>query len=125
LNDDIGWAQSLHTRDDGSGDGSSAEEHSDFKTITQMLLLTPCTMSVQNRSIDKATSGKGSIQDITGSTAVIFDNFEDEIYFQESSLAFYFQPSSTHISLPLCAMLVPVSSLEKCVREIQKLIPGV
>ena len=74
---------------------------------------------------DKTKSGtKGGLQDVTGSTAVIFDNFEDEFYFQEATCAFYFQPSSTHISLPMCAMLIPVSSLGKCVREIYKLIPG-
>jgi hypothetical protein len=159
LNEDLGWAQGLSESNDGSGDGSSAEDHSVFKALKHILLVAPCTMNQPeqhgnskankkrkkgDRSSSSSSSGNsggddasvsniGKVPiDVTGSTSVIFDNFEDEVYFQEATCSFSFMPSAHGagpensngfcIGAPVTVALLPASSFSSCVKGIMKLL---
>ena len=142
LSEDLAWAQGRAESEDGggSGDGSSAEEHSTFKAITHMLLLAPCA-PLQAGGGAEGSSGRGStagakggsggfsgggahdVQDVTNSGSIMFDNFEDDVYFQEATCAFYMKPDASVCSTPLVVALIATSSLGTCVQGVCKLVP--
>ena len=136
LDEDLGWAKSLDDSVDGSGDASSAEDHVDFKECTYVLLLCGCELSGagvgegvsgsigshEGRKSGSSGSGSKTIRDVTGSSQIMFDYFEDEVYFAQASACYLYHPVSTYSGI--AALLLPVASFKICVNDIMKMIPA-
>lgn len=84
--------------------------------MTSVLLIVPCAME---KGLEVA---KNTCVDIAGNNAVLFDSFEDDIYFQESVLSYAFK--SSHSESTVAFLLVPVSALPSCVSQISALTAG-
>jgi len=126
LGEDLGWAQGRAESDDGSGDGSSAEEHATFKVITHMLLLAPCeslSSGETKGSSSSSSSDAHDVRDVTGSSSIMFENFEDDVYFQEATCAFYIKPDASIASTPMVVSLIATSSFGACVQGVSRLLP--
>ena len=135
LDEDLGWAKTLDESVDGSGDASSADDHVDFKELTYVLLLCSCELAgagveassnSKSNSSSSSSSGSGSgggkkIRDVTGSSEILFDYFEDDVYFAQASACYFFHPAATHAGI--VATLLPVSSFKTCANEIMKMLP--
>ena len=113
LDEDLGWAQQLHNSD--SDGNAAAQEASDFKSLQFVILLACC--DVQGPKLDL---GGTNVVDVSGSSALMFHNFEDESYVHEAITTVMFKPSQSEV--PLCASLIPVASLRKCWLDISKLL---
>ncbi len=105
-----------------------------FRTITHVLLLAPCTLGLPAKSTGSSakqtiggsteSNAKGAtVHDVTGGTAVLFENFEDEVYFQESTCCFYVKPTDNAISTPMAVALIATNRFNVCVKGICKLLP--
>jgi hypothetical protein len=79
--------------------------------MSSVLLLVPCSLE-QGQEVAKKTC-----VDITGNNSVMFDSFEDDIYFQESLCSYAFKISTAEATL--AGLLVPMSSLPKCITHIK------
>jgi hypothetical protein len=90
-----------------------------FSDIEYVVIFSPCSRGTGS---SKAQSSQSV--DITGDSSMLFDNFEDEIFCQESVATVYFRPSNAGSSQNsgIAAALLPVSSLSTCIREIKKMI---
>mgnify|MGYP003385686937 FL=1 len=75
-----------------------------------MLLIVPCALESGQEVAKKACV------DIKGNNSVMFDAFEDDVYFQESLCTYAFK--SSHSESTLAAVLVPLSSLSSCSNQI-------
>ena len=145
LDEDLGWAKSNDGSDDGSGDASSAGEHLDFKEMTYLLLLASCELTGgtgaeadvakpaaaaskgkgkngKGGAASSSSSSSGKVRDVTGTSSIIFDYFEDDIYFEEASAAYYYKPAG-HTTTGIAAMVLPLASFKTCVNKIMKLVP--
>lgn len=129
LNDDMSWAASLLDKLDDAGDSTSAQDHIDFKNIDHMILFSACGVldttsnhdKKRKKGEDSSSSGNNNAIDVTGSSSVILDYFEDDVYFQESLCSFYFKPSGANT--PFVASLISVKSLAKIAATIVSLVP--
>tara|TARA_A100001015_G_C15027926_1_gene731503 strand:+ start:668 stop:1735 length:1068 start_codon:yes stop_codon:yes gene_type:complete len=120
LNEDLGWAQALDESVDGSGDGTSAGDHQDFKQMDSVLLLASCELTEQA----KEGGGNKKILDVTGSSSsLLFDCFEDDTYLEQALACFYYRPGA-HVNSGVAAMLLPVSCFKSCTNKIIKMIPS-
>ena len=63
---------------------------------------------------------KNSCVDIQGNSSVMFDNFEDDIYFQESEFSYAFKSSKSDSTVGV--VLVPIASLSKCISQINDMV---
>eukprot|EP01038_Epipyxis_sp_PR26KG_P011686 gene11686-15648_t len=93
-----------------------------FNNIQYLLLFSPITSS--HNDILSTSTSSNNIIDVTGNSSLIFHLFEDEIFFQNCSIAYLFKPSSSisYIKQSLqVAMLIPVSKLKLCINNINKL----
>jgi len=90
---------------------SSDSDPNDFKGMEFVLALVPCSME-KGQEVAKL-----SCVDITGNNTVIFDSFEDDIYFQESVCTYAFNGSKSERTL--ACVLVKVDSLPSCVSQLQ------
>lgn len=84
-----------------------------FVGMAFVLLIVPCAME-SGQEVAKKTC-----VDIKGNNSVLFDSFEDDVYFQESLCAYAFKSANSENTL--AALLVPMSSLISCVSQIQAL----
>jgi hypothetical protein len=85
--------------------------------MANVLLIVPCTME-KGQEVAKKTC-----VDITGNSSVLFDSFEDDVYFQESLAAYAFK--ATNSESTLAAVVLPVSSLPSCIKQIQEMTAAV
>ena len=60
---------------------------------------------------------------VTGSAGIMFENFEDDVYFQEATCAFYLKPDASVSSTPLVVALIATSTFGTCVQGVCKLVP--
>jgi hypothetical protein len=79
--------------------------------MDHVLVLVPCAME-SGQEVPKL----GCV-DITGNNSVMFDAFEDDVYFQESLCTYAFKSSNSESTL--AGVLVPVKELSKCITQIQ------
>ena len=86
-----------------------------FANIEYILLLSPCT-----RHVEKGQDASTFSPDVTSDSSILFDHFEDEIYFQESLASVFFKPRCADTTY--AAALIPVSSLSSCVENIKMLV---
>lgn len=110
LDEDLGWAQQLHDADSDGG----AQEISEFKSLQFVILL--CCCDVQGGSPVK----DAAVVDVSGSSALLFHNFEDDLYFQEAICTVLFRPKTTDQTM--VASLIPTASLKKCALGISSLV---
>ena len=121
LVEDLEWAKKEEKSANKAkkvGTSSNSSEESvvpKFAGIEYILLLSPCTRQVE-KGQDKSTFSP----DITSDSSIMFDHFEDEIYFQESLASVFFRPRCADTTY--AAALVPVSSLDSCVENIKMLV---
>lgn len=107
---DLEWVQ--------SSDNNSAvtvTTMAQFTGIEHLLLICPASLS------DAAKVPAGGCIDICGSSAVLFDYFEDETFFEEATAAVLYQ--SAGLKKTLAAMLIPLSKLAKCIQALHELLP--
>lgn len=117
LDEDLGWAQQLH---DSDSDGNAAQEISEFKSLQFVILIACCEMQQGTTKIDLGPAN--TVSDVSGSPSLLFHNFEDESYFQEAICTVLFKPAQSEHTL--CASLIPVASLRRCVQQISSLVSG-
>ena len=103
LLEDLQWSRS-------HGEGLESEESNHFKSISNLLLITTCS---------NPPSGSGEVQDITHRSSILLDNFDDDIFLQESVAAMLYKPS--HSRVHLVAMLLPTASITSCIQQISNL----
>ena len=120
LVEDLEWAKKEEGEKKGtetaSSRGNADAVDPKFSDIEYILLLSPC-----GRQVEKGQDMKAFSPDVTGdSSSLLFDHFEDEIYFQESLASVFFKPRCADTTY--VAALVPVSSLDSCVKNIKKLV---
>lgn len=101
--EDLQWSRS-------HGEELESEEAGHFKPISHLLLITTCS---------NPPSGSGEVQDVTHRSSLLLDNFDDDIFLQESVAAMLYKPS--HSGVHLVAMLVPTSSITACIQQIANL----
>jgi hypothetical protein len=129
LVDDLKWAQQ---------DGEGLDLN--FKPLTHVLLLTTASTSSSSSSSSSSSRGGGTggggdssgsssssapagsknIKDVTGMSTVLFDNFEDDVFFQQAQGALAWQPSVSKQTI--VAALVPINKLNTCLSMIDDLI---
>ncbi len=99
-------------------DDPEKEEFDAFVNIEYVLMLAIVT------SEDFKGGIKNGAVEVTGSSSLLFDSFEDEIYFNESLASVLFKLENVgEGSSGLCvASLVPVTSLEICNKSIETLV---
>ena len=102
--DDFQWARSI-------GDGLEPEEVRFFKTIHDVLLIAPCSCPPDDSD---------AVKDITNRSSILLDNFDDDIFAQESAAVMLYKP--LHSSVHLVAMLVPIANLVKGIQQIGELL---
>ena len=119
LDEDLGWAQQLH---DSNSDGNAAQEISEFKSLQFVILIACCEMQQGTTKIDLGPPAANTVSDVSGSPSLLFHNFEDESYFQEAICTVLFKPAQSEHTL--CASLIPVASLRRCVQQIASLVSG-
>ena len=101
--EDLQWSRS-------NGDGLESEEASHFRPLSSLLLITTCS---------NPPSGSAEVQDVTHSSSLLMDNFDDDIFLQEAVAAMLYKPS--HSRVHLVAMLLPISSITNCIQQIANL----
>lgn len=106
---DLEWVQSSD-----SGSAVSVSTVAQFSHVNTLLFICPCSLS------GEASVPAGSCLDVLGSSIVMFDNFEAEVFFEEASAAIAYQsPLKSH----LVAMLLPLSKLKNCIKTLQTMLP--
>jgi hypothetical protein len=106
LEEDLGWAKSVHESDDS--------EQNDFLPMQQILLIAACSCD------DSQVKQRGKVLNVLGRADFLFEHFDDEIYFQNATSAYAFQSGARST---LMALTIPVTSLKKCVTSIKQLLP--
>lgn len=106
LHEDLIWASKQEK------EASFPSDKEVFGSIEYLLLISQC---------HRPDAGSAS-SDITSDSSVIFDNFEDEIYFQESLASVIFKPTCAGGGVTFGAALVPVSSLPLVVSSLQTML---
>lgn len=102
----------------GESEGKNeANDCSFFEPLDHVVLICPCRRDSHSGG---ASAAGGRAIEVTGSSHLMFDYFEDDIYFQQATCVFHFTTSrSPHA---LAAMLLPLAKLKKCVDDIKALI---
>jgi len=124
LHEDLIWAQQQE-------DDPNQTEAGNFSAIQNILLLSLCSLPDQEKSIPStstSTSRCTSLSpsttraiDVTGSSSLIFDNFEDEVYFQAATAALMFKPTVSPEN-NLIAALFPVSVFQSCMNSLSSML---
>lgn len=110
LLEDIAWAKQQSQTE------TSPNHFCDLKDI---VVISKCTLG-EGMKFSSPPSSHSAL--VTGQTSsMIFENFEDEIYFQESQVSILCK-SDEHNSL-FVAMLVPIARLEFIIESIRSLTP--
>ena len=89
-----------------------------FSNIETIVFICPCSLSTEDNS--KLLS-EGDCIDILGSSSVLFDNFEDETFFENCTSAILY--NSQGLKRSLAAMLLPLSKVSKCFQALDDMIP--
>lgn len=131
LEEDVVWAKQFATEEEAensdinkssssSSSSGGTKTKNFFHTLSHVLLL--CPVSGAEKTFDLA-----GVTDVLGSSAVMFDMFEDEVYFQHATSAVLFKPAkgSNCGWEQLVAVMVPVNKLKECVKGISALLPEV
>jgi hypothetical protein len=105
LIDDIKWAKK---------DGTKTE-----KILKKVLLLSVCNISDNNKSLKQTKSD--NIIDVTGSSSVLHEYFENDIYCQNSIGVLQFKSSLVQ-NKNLCVALIEIDRLDKCLKQINSMI---
>lgn len=84
-----------------------------FSKLEYVLLLSPCSRQVANGQ-------EAQSPDITGDSSLLFDYFEDEIYFQESLASIMFKPKCAGVTFAVA--LVPLSSIDSCIESLKNML---
>lgn len=107
LLDDILWA-----RDPSNRNKENERQLAFFQKLQNIVVILPCS--------DPSTSNG---VDVTGWSSPVFDCFEDEVYFQEASIAILFQPDSNlYRSSKAIVALVPFCQMEQIASKIKGLV---
>jgi len=107
LIDDIKWAKT---------EGSKSE-----KGLKKVLLLSSCNIS-DNDNTNKTTSkSENSITDVTGSSNIMHDYFENDIFCQHSNGILHMKTSIIQ-NKALTISLVDIDKLDKCLNEISNML---
>jgi hypothetical protein len=93
---------------------------SQFGNINNILLLCPCSMS---DSSENSRLTVGNSIDITGSSSLLFDYFEDEIFFEEATSAALYRTEG--LNKTIAAILIPLSSMKKCAEKLSSMLPDI
>jgi hypothetical protein len=109
---DLDWVQSSN-----SNSAATVTTTAQFAGVESILLICPGTLSEGS----KQKIPTGGCIDVAGSSALLFNNFEDETFFEESTAAVLYQ--SQGIKMPMVAMLFPLSKLAKCVQTLHDMLP--
>jgi hypothetical protein len=122
LLEDLLWAQQLSPNRSNTSTITSTDETNnagvDFSIMTHVVALCSCTL------LDKSAydTGNGRVCEVTGGgSGLVFDQFEDEVYFQSARCAFLFRSSKTPENAMCLASLLPLTSLRSCVDKIKLL----
>ncbi len=87
-----------------------------FTSLQYVLLLTSCSSETAMK--------KGTCLNITGSSSIMMNNFEDDIFAAHSICTIQIQFSSSPSPSPVCLILLPIDKLERCYEEIRQLVPA-
>jgi hypothetical protein len=90
---------------------SKKERDKDFSTIKYVLQLAACE-PIKGRSSHPL--------DVTGASDILFHEFDNEVYFNESECSILFKPSNT--STHIVASLVSIVKLDTCVKSIRRMV---
>ena len=109
LLEDLGWSQRQR-----ESEGVSINSDSfNFASVQHILLLA---------RVSKPDDMSRCTRDVTGSSSLLFDLFEDEVYFQ-ASIAAVIMPSRVNPEFAIVAAILPVNVLERCVKQIREIVP--
>jgi protein BCP1 len=106
LHEDLIWASEQETK------AALSTDKKIFGSMEYLLLISQC---------HRPEAGSAS-SDITSDSSVMFDNFEDEIYFQESLASVMFKPTCAGGGATFGAAIVPVSSLPLVISSLQTML---
>jgi hypothetical protein len=157
LYDDLQWI--IDDKNNTKSSELTPEIINTYKAINTMILIRPCISSINtpataasakkaNSSTSSSSSSSstsssaaatttttttttGKVYNVTGSTSIIFDNFEDEIFFQHADFAFQIPTHhSTGNGHPIfkfpqaVMMIISKEALSAIVQEIHRLVTG-
>lgn len=109
LIEDLEWA-----RENGCGEKSDSAVPGNFE-IDSVLCLTSFANDPQRNHDTK----RGKAIEVTGSSSIMFDYFEDEVLVQQSTCSVLF--SHTFFKRPIVVSLLEASKLRTCLKDIQKM----
>lgn len=90
---------------------SKKEKDIEYTSIKYVLQLAACD----------PIKGKSSLPlDVTGASDILFHEFDNEVYFNESLCSILFKPSN--VSTHLVASLIPIVKLDSCVKSIKIMV---
>jgi uncharacterized protein YbbK (DUF523 family) len=104
LRDDLKWAS--------ENSDSDLEDQNFYSRMSHIVLICPAT--AEGFQVER------SAIDVTGSSSVMFDYFEDEIYHQRSTKSFLFRSNMTKGLM--AGLVVPTNALQRCVDDIHALL---
>ena len=109
---DLEWVQSSE-----NNSAVTVTTAAQFIGVEQILLICPCSF------VESAATKihAGGCVDICGSSSVLFDNFEDETFFEECTAAVMYQTKG--LKKTVAAILFPVSKLTKCTQALHEMLP--
>mmetsp|Transcript_8879 Transcript_8879/g.13309 ORF Transcript_8879/g.13309 Transcript_8879/m.13309 type:complete len:312 (+) Transcript_8879:71-1006(+) len=118
LYDDIKWAASGSTtttnESTDTADADVAVPSGEFASISMLLMIVECSLA------DAQQIKQGSCVSVTGSSSLVFSNFEDDIFFEEAVCAVLMRPTMS--SKQVCVMLIPLASMPGCISKIGSLV---
>lgn len=124
LLEDLQWFinQERSQNSTSTSSNSDSTQVTNFSNLEYVIMFTPASTESNSSQLKK-----GTCRNITGSSsAVIFNNFEDDIFFSYSNCVIQFQPSkiTSESNSTVCVFLLPLNILSKCIDDIRLLIPS-
>lgn len=115
LSDDLTWIL------DPSKRGTEIAEDllSAFDAMEQIVIFRPCAPDSDSSS----SSSSNKVEHVTGSSSIMFDYFEDDVYFEHADLAFKLKLDTKFFKVSNYVMMViPKRAIPNIVDGLQKLL---
>ena len=121
--EDITWIRSSESKD---SDAEPATRKS-FIAMKYMLLFCQCTLGEDSKValLSQLVKNKGAVSILGSASAILFESFEEDMYFQHAEAAIVFRPAVSFCPTEfLAGLLVPVAKLKECVEGISEMCPS-
>ena len=117
LLEDITWAKSINLRDQKNSEDLEIDIIRMFQGMDKCFMLAPCSFS------DSTISSPPQFGNVLGRNDILFHNFEDDLYFQSATEAYYIKvPTEKFRNQENVLIIITLQDLDKVVSELKKMV---